>query len=152
MVGTDWHHVGDGTTRIAYAAEDSNAVLKLPYDFHSMRYNQLEVAFYEQGAFYGHPVVPCRLLWLSAGIPVVLMEKIDVNDSYNFDAEMPAWCHDNDGGQCAMSPMLGGTWAAYDATFPFYQSPVYQDHGGYRGAARAEYQRLVPRSQQLFEN
>lgn len=133
---------GKGTTRFVFSEEGANSVIKIADNREAARLNQLEVAYYERAAFYGYPVVPCRLVWLPTGMPAVIMEKVDTDDYDKLEA--PRWGIQNDGGQVAISTMLGGVWAAYDATYPMTDSPLLGEHNGnYVHAANHEYAQLV---------
>lgn len=133
-------YLSSGLTRAAFTFAESNSVFKVPLNMPAARMSQLEVAYYEQGAFYGRPVVPCRLLWLATGFPIVVMEKVDTSEYKKSGG--PGWGYNNDGGQIARSPMLGGEWAAYDATFPLTGSALHESMGYYVGSDH-EYDRLV---------
>lgn len=133
-------HLGVGSTRDVYTWKDSNSVVKIPRNRLGVRMNQAEVAYYEQAAFFGHPVIPCRLDWLDNGLPVVIMEK--VRTATKRRQRIPSWGENIDGGQIAQSPMLDGLWAAYDAAYPPCRSSV-QVQFGYHGGFEHEYARLI---------
>lgn len=132
--------LGSGDTRRGYTWSDSNAVVKVPTDLVGAGMNRLEVAYYEQAAYHGYPVVPCRLLWLPNGLPVVLMEKVEILDAY--DRRKPVWSENIDSGQTAQSALLGGDWAVYDAGYPPL-ARVSGNYFDYVATYAQEYDRLV---------
>ena len=139
---SDVIRLGSGTTRQVFTFAGSNSVFKLPSGMTGIRCNQIEVAYYEQNGFYGHPVVPCRLLWTDYGLPIVVMEKVDVHEYWTTNNDKPAWGYNNDGGQVARSTLLGGQWAAFDATYPLTCSDLHKRYG-FHGAMELEYDARV---------
>jgi hypothetical protein len=144
--------LAEGGHRRAYREPGSSAVFKLPQPAEWMTSvcedgiemlveatmaNFLEVAYYEQDAYCGLQVAPCRIVWERTGIPVVIMEYL----TRPSDQAMPAWAEHADGGQAGWSELLG-SWAAYDAGIPPRNSEDWEQLG-FEEALRLHYAQLV---------
>lgn len=113
--------LGYGTSRRVYMVD--GLVCKVPiYKNNAKRAiancqsNLAEVAAYETGQYAG-PVVPCRIAWHESGVPLVVMEAVDVDGAD--ETSLPAWAYDIDSWQVAWSDLLG-CLACYDAGYPVY--------------------------------
>lgn len=138
--------IGGGGSRDVFTVPGANSVFKIPLNTaRDSKINQLEATYYQQGCFYGHPVVPCLLFWTPTGIPVVVMEKVTIVREHE---DAPHWAKNIDCEQVAYSPLLG-RWACYDAGWPTYNSDAYQfaaaaaSTAELRGIIDREWNRLI---------
>lgn len=75
-----------------------------------------EVHAYEINGYDDLQVAPCRLAWHASGVPIVVMERLDMGrrDPALLAGEWPDWANFVDCEQVAWSSLLGD-WAVYDA-------------------------------------
>lgn len=92
------------------------------YEFHpkdNVEANLIEVAAFETEGCDA-PVAPCKLVWHYTGIPIVVMEKVQLISKKGGQAK-PDWMNTFEQNQIGWSKTLRG-WAAYDAgVVPDYQ-------------------------------
>lgn len=83
--------------------------------------NLCEVWAFETGAL-SLPLAPCRLVWHASGIPIVVMERLNMRRRTDFPNVHGFYGSDNwddvyEGGQIGWSSLLG-SWAGFDAGMP----------------------------------
>lgn len=101
-----------------------NLVYKVPNPDHAEAYGGIHCSLYEvrcyetggwtsrQGARF--PVVPCRIAWHESGLPVVVMERVEIHAEEDDVDGFPQWAGVIDKNQVGWSASMGA-WAIYDA-------------------------------------
>lgn len=107
---------GQGTSRAVYRSSD--CVYKCPIEHYSgavfnCMTNLVEALTYTSNHERAFPVVPCRIVWHELGVPIIVMERVEV---YYASGNEPGWAEQVDSNQVAYSPLLG-SWGAYDAGY-----------------------------------
>lgn len=104
--------IGSGRNRIAF--QKGNTIIKVPLNFDGISDNEYEYKTYEDAKLnpklYGEiKFAKAKLLHTSDGVPILFMEKLNTESSFN---EHPKWADCIDCGQVGKDKQ--GNWKAYD--------------------------------------